>query len=77
MAAGSDPADPYQDGSAFRVLPAVSTAGPGDCPEVCNLADSPVRKVDDCIPAPLPASEVDTLADDTPSCLDIPGDSTK
>jgi hypothetical protein len=77
LTADSDPADPYQDGSAFRVLPAESTVGPAGCPEVCNLADSPVRKVADCIPAHRPASEGDNLADDNPSCRDSPGDSTK
>jgi hypothetical protein len=77
VAADSDPADPYQDGSAFRVLLAVSTAGPAGCPEACNRADSPVRKVDGYTPACHPALEADSLADDNPSCLDIPADSTK
>ena len=77
VAADSDPADPYQDGSAFRVLLAVSTAGPAGYPEACNPADSPVRKVDGYTRASLPAWEADSLADDNPSCLDIPADSTK
>ena len=50
VGADSDPAGPYQDGSAFRVLPAVSTAGPADCPEVCSRDDSPVHRVGDYIP---------------------------